>query len=380
MRARRRLRSLARRYAPRRAPGSLPARRGTPGCRSAASAAGRSVPYHGWRFDGADRCVHIPRCPASPPASHWPRTLSKGARPSGCTCRTTRTACSSTAADAALRKLNTSALDVAAARRIVGNFLDWPGFGFVHEGWLGDRAHAQLADYRIRPTATGFVASGCRAWQPQGNRLSSEGSWVDYRYELTSPYTAVLTKLPEKQGRLPRRDRAVRLPGGRGDEPRLVPHGADRPRLQRRADPRLPAHHLHAGPAGAGVAAAQAPAAGRRRSAYRRPRRIAARPPTRRFLRDAGITFGVLPVGPRRASPPSTRSTAMRSARAAARAQRPTAPAHRGLARSRADLRAGAAQRRGAAVVRAWRPCARPMPSPTCRASSTSTTPAPACS
>ena len=96
-------------------------------------------------------------------------------------------------ADATLRKLNVGPYDVAAsAPRIVENFLDLAHFSFVHEGWLGDRGHAQLADYRIEPTPTGFVASGCRAWQPQSNRLSSEGSWVDYRYEVTSPYTAVL--------------------------------------------------------------------------------------------------------------------------------------------------------------------------------------------
>ena len=60
-------------------------------------------------------------------------------------------------------------------------------FGFVHEGWLGDRAHTALADYRIEPTRHGFAAVGCRAWQPQSNRLSSEGGWVDYRYEVTAP-------------------------------------------------------------------------------------------------------------------------------------------------------------------------------------------------
>jgi len=51
----------------------------------------------------------------------------------------------------------------------------------------------------VQSTATGFVATGCRAWQPQSNRLSTEGSWVDYRYEVMAPYTAVLTKLPQRQ-------------------------------------------------------------------------------------------------------------------------------------------------------------------------------------
>lgn len=162
-------------------------------------------PYHGWRFDGAGRCVHIPALPEfTPPATHavatfgvieahgllWLRLDPGAALPrfDGET-------------DARLRKLNVGPYDVAAsAPRIVENFLDLAHFGFVHEGWLGDRAHVALEAYRVETTTTGFVATGCRAWQPQSNRLSTEGSWVDYRYELTSPYTAVLTKLPEKQG------------------------------------------------------------------------------------------------------------------------------------------------------------------------------------
>ncbi len=162
-------------------------------------------PYHGWRFDGDGRCVAIPALPGfAAPASHglvthrlseayglfWLQFEAEATRPHF-----------DAETDATLRKLNVGPYDVAAsAPRIVENFLDLAHFGFVHEGWLGDRAHAQLADYRIEPTASGFVASGCRAWQPKSNSLSSEGSWVDYRYELTSPWSAVLTKLPEKQG------------------------------------------------------------------------------------------------------------------------------------------------------------------------------------
>ena len=78
--------------------------------------------------------------------------------------------------------------------------------------------------------------------------------------------------------------------------------------------------------------------------------------------------------------PTSTAIPRERLPDAAARdAQGRAAHPHRGLARARADLRAGAAQRRRARLRRASRRCARPTPSPTCRASSTSTTPAPAC-
>ena len=161
-------------------------------------------PYHGWRFDGTGRCVRIPALPDFvPPASHglatipvvqahgllWLQFEADAALPRF-----------DGEGDPKLRKLNVGPYDVATgAPRIVENFLDLAHFGFVHEGWLGDRSHTALAGYRIEATPTGFVASGCRAWQPQSNRLSTEGSWVDYRYELVAPFAAVLTKLPQLQ-------------------------------------------------------------------------------------------------------------------------------------------------------------------------------------
>ena len=162
-------------------------------------------PYHGWRFAGDGRCVLIASQPGfSPPASHgacvheaqlaldlvWVR-LEPGDTP--------RPAFAAED-DPQLRKLLCGPYDVeTSAGRIVENFLDLSHFGFVHEGWLGARDAAAMPDYRVEPSATGFVASGCRAWQPQSNRLSTGGSWVDYRYELTGPFSAVLTKLPQAQ-------------------------------------------------------------------------------------------------------------------------------------------------------------------------------------
>lgn len=254
-------------------------------------------PYHGWRFDGDGRCVAVPALPGfAAPASHglvthrlseaygllWLQFEAEATRPHF-----------EAETDPTLRKLNVGPYDVAAsAPRIVENFLDLAHFGFVHEGWLGDRAHAHLADYRIEPTASGFVASGCRAWQPKSNRLSSEGSWVDYRYELTSPWSAVLTKLPEKQGGY--RDEialfvcpvdeevsrvwfrmALTDVDSSDEQIRAFQHTIftqDQPVLESQRPKRLPLStgEVHC-------------AADRSSAAYRR------------FLRDAGITFGVLP-------------------------------------------------------------------------------------
>ena len=162
-------------------------------------------PYHGWQFVPGGHCVYIPATPEfNPPASHaacaheaveahglvWVRLAHGGSVLPAFEAE----------ADPRLRKVLCGPYEVAAsAPRIVENFLDMAHFGFVHEGWLGDRAHVALQPQAVASTSQGFAVTGCRAWQPQSNRLSSEGCWVDYRYEVTAPYTALLTKLPQAQ-------------------------------------------------------------------------------------------------------------------------------------------------------------------------------------
>jgi phenylpropionate dioxygenase-like ring-hydroxylating dioxygenase large terminal subunit len=163
-------------------------------------------PYHGWQFNATGACRVIPALPDfAPPASHtactheayeahglvWVRLAASQSLPPAFDAEH----------DARLRKLLCGPYDVAtSAPRIVENFLDLAHFGFVHEGLLGDRVHTRLGDYRIDATAHGFIAHGCQAWQPQSNRLALQGSVVDYRYELTAPFCAQLTKLPHAQG------------------------------------------------------------------------------------------------------------------------------------------------------------------------------------
>ena len=163
-------------------------------------------PYHGWQFAASGQCELIPALREfNPPASHRACTFEAREAVGLVWVRLEASATTLPAFEAEddpqLRKLLCGPYLVAAsAPRIVENFLDMAHFGFVHEGWLGDRAHTALADYRVEPTPTGFVATGCKAWQPRSNRLSEQGSVVDYRYELTSPFSAVLTKLPQQQG------------------------------------------------------------------------------------------------------------------------------------------------------------------------------------
>ena len=163
-------------------------------------------PYHGWQFAASGQCVAIPALPEfTPPAAHRACTFEAREAHGLVWVRMAQSDAALPAFEAEhdlrLRKLLCGPYTVeTSAPRIVENFLDMAHFAFVHEGWLGDRAHAAQAGNRFEATATGFVATGCQAWQPQSNRLSDQGSMVEYRYELTSPFSALLTKLPQAQG------------------------------------------------------------------------------------------------------------------------------------------------------------------------------------
>lgn len=161
-------------------------------------------PYHGWQFASGGRCVKVPALPEfTPPPTQcvksfevqqayglvWVR-LEAGEHP---------LPAFAAEADEHLRKVNCGPYDVAAsAPRIIENFLDMSHFGFVHEGWLGSRDATAIAPYTVEATVTGVLATGCKAVQPQSNLHSTQAAEVEYSYEVTAPYTALLTKIPEE--------------------------------------------------------------------------------------------------------------------------------------------------------------------------------------
>lgn len=170
--------------------------------------AGRlECPYHGWQFDSAGQCVHVPALPDFvPPAGHAARIYAVAEQYGLVWVRLRPPADSPESAlpafaaetDSHLRKVNCGPYDVAtSAPRIVENFLDMAHFGFVHEGWLGSRDSSAIAPYAVEATPTGLRATGCKAIQPQSNLHSTMAAEVEYTYEVTAPYAAVLTKVPD---------------------------------------------------------------------------------------------------------------------------------------------------------------------------------------
>ena len=171
-------------------------------------------PYHGWQFGPSGQCIKVPALPTyQPPPSHCAKAFQAAERYGLIWVRIAggnldadeienhvEIPAFSAEQDVHLRKLNCGPYDVAtSAPRIIENFLDMAHFGFVHTGWLGTREATAIDDYRVETTATGLRATQCRAWQPQSSVHSMAPAQVEYTYEVTAPYSAVLTKLPDPQ-------------------------------------------------------------------------------------------------------------------------------------------------------------------------------------
>lgn len=168
-------------------------------------------PYHGWTFDGAGQCIRVPAMPTfKPGAAQQAKALAvQEAYGLVWVCLHTEAGTSLTTTtqvlppfeaetQRGLRKLNAGPYVVAtSAPRIVENFLDMAHFSFVHEGWLGDAQHSEIPDYQVEPTPLGFKLVNAQAWQPQSSALATQGAMVAYTYEVSHPYAAVLTKVPD---------------------------------------------------------------------------------------------------------------------------------------------------------------------------------------
>ena len=174
-------------------------------------------PYHGWQFAGdaaavqgsssCARCVHVPAAPEFvPPAGHaaevfeareahglvWVRLLKPGAAVPAVLAEPP---VFEPWVDSAWRQLLCGPYEVhTSAPRLVENFLDLSHFGFVHEGWLGARSHAQVETGLVQEGAEGLQANECKAWQPRGYAGAEGGVWVAYRYTVPHPFAAILRK------------------------------------------------------------------------------------------------------------------------------------------------------------------------------------------
>lgn len=165
-------------------------------------------PYHGWQFEGGGRCRHVPAAPDfHPPHGHAASTVEAIERHGLIWVRLQPASDLladptlaepppfAEADDAAWRRVVCGPYAVAtSAPRLVENFLDLSHFGFVHEGWLGAREHAQVQGGHVTEGTQGLQVSGARAWQPRAYAGAGSGVWIDYAYTVPHPYAALLRK------------------------------------------------------------------------------------------------------------------------------------------------------------------------------------------
>jgi phenylpropionate dioxygenase-like ring-hydroxylating dioxygenase large terminal subunit len=160
--------------------------------------------YHGWCFDRAGACVRVPALPDwTPPPGHaaagWQVACAHGLL---WVSRQPHEAAPPALPGLPARTVVCGPYEVAtSAPRVVENFLDTAHFAHVHAGWLGDAAHPQVPAVEVSHTEDGRPCiERHRAWQPRASASASEGAWVEYRYEVLSPFCALLVKRPEGAG------------------------------------------------------------------------------------------------------------------------------------------------------------------------------------
>lgn len=156
--------------------------------------------YHGWAFGSGGACRHIPAAPALVPTAAQAVRAFETREAHGLVWL--RPAAGEAALPAPgevpARAVVCGPFDVAtSAPRAVENFLDTAHFAYVHDGWLGDTAHTEVPAYEVAVDADGRPGvPKYLAWQPKASSTSTEGCWIEYRYQVLSPYSAILVKQP----------------------------------------------------------------------------------------------------------------------------------------------------------------------------------------
>lgn len=156
-------------------------------------------PYHGWTYNAAGRCTHIPAHPdQTPPTKAVVKTyqtrecyglvwVSLG-QPNH------NVPSFPEWSDPSFRKIFYGPYQVnASGPRIVENFLDVGHFPFVHEGILGVKERPEIEDYESEIGPEGVVSTGVKVYQPDPYG-TGQGDTVAYTYRVYRPLIAYFIK------------------------------------------------------------------------------------------------------------------------------------------------------------------------------------------
>ena len=156
-------------------------------------------PYHGWTYNEEGQCIRFPAHPQQKPPATARATVYRVQQKYDWIWVSLGNPTHDIAAfsewdNAAFRKVYCGPYTFAASGpRAIENFLDVTHFPFVHEGLLGDPAHADLNDYRVETTAQGVTAKDISVWQPDPDG-TGQGARVHYTYKVLRPLTAYFVK------------------------------------------------------------------------------------------------------------------------------------------------------------------------------------------
>jgi len=195
------------------------------------------------------------------------------------------------------RRLHAATMGVkVSAPRAIENFLDMGHFPYVHTDILGAEPHTEVKEYDVDISVERdeILATRCRFFQPMASTASSGGADVDYIYRVPHPFCSVLYKSsPVDESRLdviaiflqPIDEENVRAHMmlcvlDEDNEDKIIKRfqqtifGQDKPILENQYPKRLPLDPRAETPIRADKSSI----------AYRR------------WLRDKGLTYGVIPA------------------------------------------------------------------------------------
>ena len=156
-------------------------------------------PYHGWVYDRAGQCTHIPAHPGqAPPTKARVKTYQAQERYGLIWVSLGQPAHDippfAQWDDERYRKILCGPYRFrAAGTRAIENFLDVAHFPFVHEGFLGDPQFPEIGEYEAHIGPEGVVAENISVWQPNPDG-SGQGAQVTYTYRVFRPLTAYFIK------------------------------------------------------------------------------------------------------------------------------------------------------------------------------------------
>lgn len=156
-------------------------------------------PYHGWTYNEEGQCTRIPAHPNQTPPAKAHTKVYQAQERYGWIWVTLGEPAQDIPTfpewdNPTFRKVHCGPyVYQASGPRAIENFLDVTHFPFVHQGFLGDPAYAEVNDYEAEITTEGVIARDISVWQPDPDG-TGQGARVAYTYKVLRPLTAYFIK------------------------------------------------------------------------------------------------------------------------------------------------------------------------------------------